>query len=511
MKDYMKIDSVCRFARTLADSAGLNVAYHETANQFSTDGKTLHLPDPAIQNNHDIWMYGMYHEVQHNSKYREFMVKYSDPNWHAVNNIVLDYQHEAGLHGMYKGKDLAMIKGREAFLSETRTPSTDPANDFEALYGGLYTACEELRKEVWSGFNPEAPMLPTKTEAVRNKVVALFGARLKGTVTHNLVEHKQLIADIIKEFIKDSSCSTDKHKAESEAPLKVGDKAGLDTPESLKKLEAQFPAVSNHDGSLNKSKRSSKSSVITAKQVNPWGGLTRHLTNAPNISEQVRKLLMAKKQKTYEGGKKSGKFRAGGISRLVQRELDVFSKKQTTPDINTDVMLCIDISGSMCAHMDNVRATTAGFATVLEDMNTAYGILLFEGKLHQVKKLQEKLGKQRTLAAIETFESIGSTALNSALLEAAYQLAASHNEKAIIMVGDGADGDHAYNGEGDQLRTIDVIKNIQKHGIRVYSILIDCSYLASEWQKEGINAVNIQKSAELPQKMMDIIRNVYKI
>ena len=511
--DYLTVDAARRYARTMADEAGLSVKFHDRAGMFWTEGKCINVPDPAIDANEDIWFYGLVHEIQHHDpRYRKFMYDAGDKHRHGLNNILADYQHESGLYGRYAGKDRIMVVGRAAFLRNLN-PSKEHTyqNDYEKLFYSLFCHLDQRRADQWSGFVPSLtndPALLTQSEDIRQK----FGQRILDSVNHSLDAHKQLIEDLIHEYVKDQSCPPTPQEGQQgeqqcEAEAKQGNPEAQKKLKQLQKMMQKLQASSPDSHEDVKDKGKETADVMNHRaQVRDWN-YKDQLTELqiPNISESVRKLLLAKKQKTYESNKHKGKFRGQGISNLLRHDLRVFSQKQEALDISTDVIVLVDISGSMSGReiIDATNAT-AGFAQVLQDLQAKYGILAFSSNLHWVKRLNARYSTSEILQKISTLQVEGSTMMHQAILEASYSLSGSKN-KAIILITDGSPSDYLQ-GKNDVPA---LLKVCEKHGIKSYTILIQMQYHLKAFQDAKLPAVNVNSTEELPAAMMNIVQELY--
>jgi Mg-chelatase subunit ChlD len=183
----------------------------------------------------------------------------------------------------------------------------------------------------------------------------------------------------------------------------------------------------------------------------------------------------------------------------------VFSQKQEALDISTDVIVLVDISGSMSGReiIDATNAT-AGFAQVLQDLQAKYGILAFSSNLHWVKRLNARYSTSEILQKISTLQVEGSTMMHQAILEASYSLSGSKN-KAIILITDGSPSDYLQ-GKNDVPA---LLKVCEKHGIKSYTILIQMQYHLKAFQDAKLPAVNVNSTEELPAAMMNIVQELY--
>lgn len=523
--DYLKIDAARRYARTLANEAKLNVRFHDQPGRFWAEGRTINIPDPLTDNDLTIWMYGLIHEIQHHSpEYRKFMYENKDPNRHILNNNIADYQQEVGLSGRYEGKDRMVQAGRSRFLADIAAQEDNvgpPENDMEMLSRSLFTALDKLREEEWSMFTPTYVKNP-QVLAQADDILAKFGDRLRNSVTHDLDTHKQLIEDLIHTYIKDNSAAPTPEQgaaeqAELEAKAAAGDQeaqAKLEKQGNLaKKIQKVAGSVDSHEKQQNRGE--AVSTYDAHYEVHDWQGNYSHQLNIPNISEQVRKLLMAKKQKHYEGSKMKGKFRGNGVTRLVNKELNVFSQKQQAMDVNTDIMVMVDISSSMSgSKMVAARDGCAGFATVLQDLQANYGILAFGSNLHWVKKINTKSNSHDVLNKVASLDTAGGTTMMNGIVEASQSLLATRNRnKTLVLITDGEPTDALRNNylrfEGTDDPT-EVLKNVQAAGINTYTILIRMPQHVRKWQASKLKVANIMQSDELPSAMIEIIREIYE-
>ena len=100
--------------------------------------------------------------------------------------------------------------------------------------------------------------------------------------------------------------------------------------------------------------------------------------NVATMRTKLRRALMAKRDRLWEAGHRSGRFDSRRIAQALRGADDIYMRRQDGQDIDTAVQICVDCSGSMDGEkIDLARKTAVALASALEGTGVAYEIVGF--------------------------------------------------------------------------------------------------------------------------------------
>lgn len=106
------------------------------------------------------------------------------------------------------------------------------------------------------------------------------------------------------------------------------------------------------------------------------------------MKRKMERAIMSEDRMDYSGGFKSGKLDRGALVRAVRGADDVFRQKDDGVDLDTSVMVLVDMSGSMNGRkIDIARMTAIALGSVLERCGVEFEITGFH--THTTSNLQE--------------------------------------------------------------------------------------------------------------------------
>lgn len=176
------------------------------------------------------------------------------------------------------------------------------------------------------------------------------------------------------------------------------------------------------------------------------------ISDARSLSAKGRRALLTYLEDQYECRRSLGKtgrqVSASKFYRLKQGNLNFFKRKQSKDlEIDVDIALLLDTSGSLGDYIRNVKLAAIAFLKTLntvEGVNTScFAFGLYDGKssVAEIQAPSEIFG-QTTVRRIASLSSEGNTPAVSGYWAAIHSLnLMTHKKKVIIMITDGVPDD----------------------------------------------------------------------
>ena len=147
----------------------------------------------------------------------------------------------------------------------------------------------------------------------------------------------------------------------------------------------------------------------------------------------------------------------------VEQPVDAF-EEAVAP---VSFILALDTSGSMRKSADAVKDAARRFVGALRPQDKM-GVILFSDRAELVQDLSSD--RSGSLAAIDTYQATGGTALYDALTDSFERLKREEGRRVVVVLTDGKDEDNPGKGPGSTHTLQDVMKDAKELGATVFGI-----------------------------------------
>lgn len=512
--------SILKYAKTVANQAGLSLRFEEESQGPRTDGRTIFMPhynynwkqsDPdAIQ-----WWSSLIHECYHNLYPEDFVVlkrekiPASSPLGFIL-NMVVDHNIEHCQYGEFHGRDEIMEASFDGALKNIGNILADHDREqqipeFEALF-----AYDAIVRRKWMTAPWNHDLEEALSQAAREKFDALMDSGLHDEyLAKKDAEQNLEVAHKLMKVLNMEEQHQQAMQQQQQAQSGEGEgEHGKEAMEAQAGKYAKYVEMLEHDHDSGEYRpngghidyegfepaESPEHEVVKVVEVNFETGENisyaqegthsiHSIIDSNGLSKKIRRYLMAMTQSRREGGKRVGKIHRKNISRTITHsESDlgsrVFKKKVTHNELSSAVTILVDQSGSMYGtKYQHACQSAALLNNLLSSIGVPFEILSFtDNHSETVNFIHKSFGKSITTEKlVDQFERAGgymnSNSDGESILWAVNRLNARKEKRRILIVlSDGSPASsHDYRGSIYRF-TEDVIKGIEKSTTEIHGI-----------------------------------------
>ena len=549
--DYVQRHRYEGYARTLADTAGLTIKFHDKEIQPHTTGKSLHVQAPSYDwtdGQWQQWYYYLLHEIGHQrepwDEWTQVHKKYGVNRSNILGrlyNLNSDQAQEHDHYGRYRGIDLILGEQRSEFVKRI-TEAFEPKDEEEAAWQACWQY-DAMCRQVW---NPNmvgtVDKLPLHEDALPylEKLVKWGESAQDCTnewetydFTKRMLDALGLDSEKLEEEMQangqqqggDASDGGD--SSDSEGDGQSSSEAG--EGEGVSKWVKYDPYFQhNHEAGVGYADM-----TIDYDDYQPQGGgfskremlvvdfqkkqfpvdLTESrqfsaLKSSSGFSNQVRKLLQVMSATRYQGGQRKGKLNSRSLWKCKTNDPHIFKQKVENLNLkSTAVSLLVDFSGSMGGDkIDHAVSACLMLNDAIAKLQIPVEIEGFTDDSRPVQYIIKKFDERLTEDEIKRRMSMcasymGSNSDAESLLHSYGRLLQrTEKKKVLIVLSDGQPASSGYGCDVTMLR--EVVKQIGNGPVKLYGIGIMSDAVENYYPNRTV----LKSASDLESCLLDVVK-----
>lgn len=525
-----------KYARTVAESAGLGLVEDGSIKTPYTDGKNVYVPvfnslwEPN-SNEEIYWWYALLHECYHNNFPEDFeLIKEHKINMKSalgmVLNLVVDHNIEYSNYGEFEGRDSICDRGRGLHMKNTVTSingdvlASDNSKKMSAVF-----VFDILCRQKWQESlihvdlntainDPEVLEYTHKLNDLMDEYIVPKNSSESFELAKKIVEILDFQSEDKGDESEGGSCKGDAELSDSEAE-KFGEMLGH---EHTKDADERYTSKPDHRTGTYIPREVKEVNFKTGKNISFFSsrGESKYdgLEPSNSMSTAIRKYLISLKKVRYEGGRKAGRMdkrRAWRATTFAGTSASLAIRKQAIArnTVNAAVSVVVDASGSMGGRKYEHAAHSAIMLNeVFAKIGVPVEIISFtdngEKVINCVHKEFDSRITNKALAHqfAKSSNYLADNADGESIMWAADRLMKrKETKKVMIVLSDGLP--EAYGARGNVIEyTKEVVKKLEGiidiHGIGILTRAVERFYKSNDV---------ISDSAQLENTLLNVLKN----